>query len=448
MTHPYRFAFLLVALLAAPLAYANDTAAVTCTAHSTALLDAMARGDYARARTDFDATIGSILDADKLQQVWKQLQQQAGAYQKHDAPEAQTVAGEQKIVTRLIFANVPLNAVVRCDADGKINTFRLTPIAATTATKPVVLSNGVREQPLSVPSPLGLLPGTLTLPAGGGSFPAVLLVAGSGPHDADETVGPNKTFRDIAQGLAAAGIASLRYDKRTYVYGAQIAADMSFTVDEEVTDDALSALKVLAKQPRIDARRLFVLGHSLGAMMAPRIGQRDPQLAGLILLAAPARPLLDVIAEQSSELKQRKGATSEMIDTGEKSIDAERKLLSAADPRHPPVGSFGNAPQSYWLSLYGYDQVATAKSLHMPMLFAQGDSDFQVSPSNDFARWKRILGNNPQVAFRHYPGLSHLFMPAGKTQSVADYRVPAKVDGSVIGDIVSWIGAQPAVRGR
>ncbi len=69
---------------------------------------------------------------------------------------------------------------------------------------------------MEITSPLGPLPATLTLPSGEGHFPAVLLVAGSGPNDRDETIGPNKPFRDLAQGLAAADIASLRYDKRTH----------------------------------------------------------------------------------------------------------------------------------------------------------------------------------------------------------------------------------------
>lgn len=143
------------------------------------------------------------------------------------------------------------------------------PSAATTV-------EGVREQPLAVVSPLGPLPGTLTLPRGEGPFPTVLLIAGSGPNDRDETIGPNKPFRDLAQGLAAAGIASLRHDKRTRVHAAQMAeaqkAGNALTVDDEVTDDALSALTLLAKQPGVDGKRVFVLGHSLGAMMAPRVG--------------------------------------------------------------------------------------------------------------------------------------------------------------------------------
>src|SRR6185437_11029464 len=99
---------------------------------------------------------------------------------------------------------------------------------------------------LSVSSAAGPLPGTLTVPAGDGPFPAVLLIAGSGPNDRDETIGPNKPFADLARALAMHGIASLRYDKRTFVYGKNSRVG---NVDDEVTDDALAALQTLAKQP-------------------------------------------------------------------------------------------------------------------------------------------------------------------------------------------------------
>ena len=111
----------------------------------------------------------------------------------------------------------------------------------------------MRVQPLAVTSPLGPLPGVLTLPEGKGPFPAVVLVGGSGAHDRDETIGPNKPFRDLAVGLARHGIASLRYDKRTYAYGVQMAGK-AITVDDEVTDDALTASHVLGKQVQIVGR--------------------------------------------------------------------------------------------------------------------------------------------------------------------------------------------------
>jgi len=85
-----------------------------------------------------------------------------------------------------------------------------------------------------------------------------------------------------------------------------------------------------------------------------------------------------------------------------------------------------------------------AKKSSMPMLILQGGGDFQVSPTLDFARWQQALAGRPQTDFHLYPGLSHLFMPAGKTETVADYQTPAHVDAKVIADIAAWVKARPA----
>ncbi|MEO6801568.1 MAG: alpha/beta fold hydrolase [Rhodanobacter sp.] len=442
MIRRFHMALLAVSLLAAPSAFAADAPAETCTTNSTVFLQAMVHGSYAQAGKDFNSTVAAALDADKLKQVWTRIQGQAGAFQKLGTPTQQIIAGHSVVVTRLTFANVPLNALVACDADGRINTFRLVPVPPDSAAISHAVRmdpNGVTSRSVQVQSPWGPLTGTLTLPRGNGPFAAVVLVGGSGPQDRDETIGPNKPFLDLAKGLAADGIASLRYDKRTLVYGAQISSDTSFTVDQEVTDDGLAALKVLAHQPHIDGKQLFVIGHSLGAMMAPRIGKQDPQLAGLVLMAAPARPLLDVLAEQERDQGRKRGATAAQITASENAIDAERKLLARADPAHPPKGTFGPAPQSYWLSLHDYHPLEVAKGLSMPMLILQGGRDFQVSPTLDFARWKQALNGQPNVTFLLYPKLSHLFMLAGSTGTVADYKTPGHVDQQVIHGIAGWI---------
>src|SRR5213596_1729423 len=106
---------------------------------------------------------------------------------------------------------------------------------------------------------------------GDGPFAAVLLVHGTGPNDRDETIGPNKPFRDLAGGLASRGIAVLRYDKRTKAYSAEYAKKGSISIREEVIDDALAAIAFLRSQPRIDKERIFVIGHSLGAILVPEI---------------------------------------------------------------------------------------------------------------------------------------------------------------------------------
>jgi len=144
-----------------------------------------------------------------------------------------------------------------------------------------------------------VLPGTVSIPQGDGPFAAVLLVHGSGPQDRDETIPPNKPFRDLAWGLASQGIAVLRYEKRTNVYAASLESERdTLTVKEEVIDDALEAVALLRARPEIDAQQIFVLGHSLGGYLAPRIGEADPQIRGLIILAGSARPLEDVILDQ------------------------------------------------------------------------------------------------------------------------------------------------------
>ena len=439
---------LLALLLAAPPASAAEVALQTCQDHSSALLDALARGDFANAGKDFSGAVSQALPADKLQQVWTQLQTQAGVYQQHAAPTMKSVAGQSLVMTRVSFASMPLDALVTCDTDGRISTFRLVPVQAAVQPNAATVE-GPGEQPLAVPSPFGPLPGTLTLPRSDGPFPTVLLIAGSGPNDRDETIGPNKPFRDLAQGLAAVGIASLRYDKRTRVYATQMAAAQkagkALTVDDEVTDDALSALKLLAKQPGVDGKRVFVLGHSLGAMMAPRVGQRDPQLAGLILLAAPATLNLDTVIRQMRYIGQQQGISAAVMSEQLAPVLRARADLAKVDVAHPSDQLYFHAPASYWLSLRDYNAVKVAATLHMPMFVLQGSGDYQVTPKHDFAQWQAAFPHSRRVHLQEYPGLSHLFMPAGVVPGPADYAKPAHVDAGVIRDIANWIKAQPAV---
>lgn len=445
-------------LLASPAMRAAEApATATCMARSAASLDALARGDYALARKDFSPAVAQALDAGKLKQAWTQLQGSEGTYSKHEAPQRGMFQGHPVVVTPMTFSGAKLDVLTACDANDQLTAFRFLPaamlalVAQAGGSGPVqaqVEPDGVRLRPQAVPSPLGPLKGALTLPAGKGPFPAVVLVAGSGNQDMDETIGPNKPFRDIADGLARAGIASLRYDKRTLDYPQRWGDKGGYVIDAEVTNDAVAAAHMLAGLKDIDPHRVFVLGHSLGAMMAPRIGRRDPQLAGLVMLAAPARPILDALEQQTREQGARQGLSSEAVARQVNAIVNERKLLAKAGKGPAPAGEFMGGSQGYWQSWSQVEQVDTARSLSMPMLFLQGDSDFQVSPEHDFARWEAALAGKPQVTFQSYPGLSHLFTPAGKTGTIDDYARPEHVDARVIADIASWIKAQPGTPSR
>ena len=130
------------------------------------------------------------------------------------------------------------------------------------------------------------LNGTLTLPAHKGPFPAVVLVSGSGPNDQDETVGADKPFLDIADGLATLGIASIRYDKRTRDYPGSI--DLAtFTPTQEYVPDAVAAIHLLKRRSDIDTSRIFVLGHSQGGTFAPKIA--EAVLKSLVSSSSPRR---------------------------------------------------------------------------------------------------------------------------------------------------------------
>ena len=418
--------------------------ASACREHSAAILKSLRDGRYADATHDFNATLAAALPADRLQQVWSTaLPAQVGTLQGADAPQIGRSDAGVVVETPLHFARAKLLMRVACDKDGQVAGLFFAPAPdSADATPATALPAGVSEHPLAVPSPLGPLPGTLTLPAGSGPFPAVVLVAGSGPNDRDETIGPNKPFRDLAIGLAEAGIASLRYDKRTLTYGRQLAT-AALTVDDEVTDDALAALGLLRKQPKIEANRIFVIGHSLGALMAPRIARRDGHLSGVILLAAPERLDLGVVVQQLNYLKALPGSPKGPITAEIHKVEAARDALARADPAHLPAGTFFHAPASWWLSLAHYDAIDAARALHVPMLVLQGMADFQVPPAQDFAAWKRAFAHNPRVTLRSYPGLSHLFMPAGNPPGPADYARPGHVDAKVMHDIAAWIASQP-----
>ncbi|MDH7489980.1 MAG: alpha/beta fold hydrolase [Anaerolineae bacterium] len=285
------------------------------------------------------------------------------------------------------------------------------------------------------------LPATLTMPKGAGPFPAVVLVHGSGPNDRDETIGPNKPFKDLAWGLATRGIAVLRYEKRTKQSPGQMIASMpTLTVNEEVVNDALAATEYLRGVSSIDPKRVFVLGHSLGGTVAPRIAARDPRLAGLILLAASNRNLADLMLEQSEYLASLDGTVAAEEARALDELRQQVERVKALDFKEGEV--ILGAGKAYWADILAYDPVATAQSLAVPMLILQGERDYQVTMA-DFAAWKAGLADRPGVQFKSYPSLNHLFMAGSGHPNPAEYNVAGNVAREVVDDIASWIARLP-----
>jgi len=229
--------------------------------------------------------------------------------------------------------------------------------------------------------------------------------------------------------LTTRGIVVLRYDKRTKVYPQKCAADPNFTMTRETVEDAVLAAVTLRKQDGIDPRRIFVLGHSQGGYMMPRIMQADPTLAGVIVMAGSVRPLEEIIVEQFEYIFGLEGE-----------IAAAQQARLAAIRRDPWVALPG-ATQKYKADLKDYNPVALAAASPVPMLILQGERDYQVR-MKDFDLWKTGLARKKNVTMRSYPKLNHLFVAGEGRSTPEEYDKPGHVSPEVIRDIADWIGAR------
>ena len=424
---------------------AADAAARVATA--TTVIQALAEGDFAAAAARFAGPLRDQLPAEKLQALWRDLLTQAGDFQQVDRATPGQVLQYPAVTVVAAFARGHVAFACIFDDSGEVAGFQAHPDAALQARAPYepppyVTPDAFTETEVQVGTAPWALPGTLSLPNGPGPHPAVVLVHGSGAQDRNEALGPLQPFRDLAGGLAARGLAVLRYDKRTKVYGADFAAHPGApTVWDETIDDAVAAVALLRTVPQIDPRRIFVLGHSLGGFLAPRIATADPDLAGLIIMAGLTRPFEDTIVAQMRYQFTHPGP---MTPDKERQLAAlEAQVANIKDPHlapDTPQAGLLNVPASYWLDLRGYDPPAVAAGLSCPILILQAERDIQVT-MEDFAAWQAALGGRPNVTLTSYPGLSHLFAPGEGT--LEDYAHAAHVDPRVVGDIARWVEAQP-----
>lgn len=352
-----------------------------------------------------------------------------GAVEKIDNPQITKIGPNTAVVFPVHFASNNINVRLIVNSSGQVAGFFMLPGEMVWKRPDYSKPDAFTERAVTVGEGEWKLPGTLTMPAGAGPFPAVVLVHGSGPNDRDETVGGTKVFRDLAEGLASHGIAVLRYEKRTKIYGPKVASMKTFTLHDETVEDALKAVALMRTQQGVDPKRVFVLGHSLGGYAAPRIAQEDPQIAGLILMAANARHLEDLVVEQVESA----GGTAKALENA-KAIQAKVKSLESGDEASPAVLG---APATYWLDLKDYDPVADAAKLSMPMLILQGGRDNQVS-MKDFELWKAV-GKRSGVVMKSYPSLNHLFVTGEGKSTSAEYLKPGHVAPEVIEDIAAFV---------
>lgn len=292
------------------------------------------------------------------------------------------------------------------------------------------------------------VPGTLSLPYGHRKRPGVVLLPPMGSFDRDETSGLNKPLKDLAWGLASRGVAVLRFDMVTYAHSQQVAARRDFTMTDEYVPYAVAAVHLLQQQPTVDPARVFVLGHSMGGKVAPRIATAEPSIAGLVIMAGDTQPMQRSAIRVARYLAQRSpGPASEAaVETMTRQaaqVDSP-ELSPSTEARELPFGLSG----SYWLDLRSYDPVSQASALDRPMLILQGGRDYQVTVEDDLSRWKEGLSDRPDVTIRIYEADNHLFFPGTGPSTPAEYEPAQHVDPAVVADIATWLRPHPGMLAR
>jgi len=404
--------------------------------------DTMDKGNFEEAHGFFDESVKAGISPDELKLFWLRLGNSLGTYQSVDGAK-NTVKGDYfQVILTCGFSKGSQTFTFVFNKSEKLLGFFVTPVAeeAEYALPAYADTTLYSEKEINIKFEDGQMVGIFTSPKNLANFPVVIMVHGSGPSDMDETVGPNKPFKDLAAGLAAKGIGSIRYVKRSMVYPRSFSK--AFTVKEEAIDDALSAIALANTLPGVNKSQIYLLGHSLGGMLAPRIATLAPSLSGIILAAAPARKLSDLIAEQNMFIFKASGDTTaagkKQFTESTNEIDRSR-LLKLGDIA--PDSIILGAPAAYWIDLNNYDQVATAKRIKNRILILQGGHDFQVSVQ-DFNIWRTTLAANKNASFKLYPNLNHLLSSQKEKGTGVQYRTPANVSPDLINDISLWINGK------
>jgi len=395
----------------------------------------LVESNYSGVYSFFNSSITSQITAEEFVDIWeKQVIPSHGTITKIVQTQMTNESGFTVVYVTCNFSKInALDVKITFNSDKKVTSLLVVPIQDEYTPPSYVNLSLFIEEDVTVISGQWRLPATLTIPKGTGPFPAVVLVHGSGPNDRDETYGLNKPFKDIAWGLASIGVVVLRYEKRTKQYPQESASIQNFTVQDETIDDALAAVEVLNTSSVVNHSMIFVFGHSLGGMLAPRIALQDNQIAGLIILAGPTHHLEDLMLEQTRYLANLSGTNqTEQIETIETLVQKVKNL--DMNESEDVLG----APKSYWADLATYDPVETAQTLDIPMLILQGERDYQVTMA-DFTRWNVTFSGNPSITLHTYPFLNHFFIAGTGAPNNNEYLIEGHVAEEVISDIADWI---------
>lgn len=278
----------------------------------------------------------------------------------------------------------------------------------------------------------------LTMPAGRGPHPAVVLVHGSGPGTMDLNVGGSTIFRDLAWGLAARGVAVLRYNKRPTQHPAAFKAlGRKPTLDEEYIEDASSAIHYLRTKAGIDPNQVYVFGNSMGATLAATIANRN-HATGAIIMAGSPRPIGDVLIEQATyglsiaKDEKERARAEEVIANG--------RRINAITPESDPEEIIHGSPVKVWRALAAIRPVEQVRALSARggrALIMHGDRDYLITEA-DWEAWQPAA-RLPGVTMRRFAKLNHIMQEGEGKMTFEEYRWTRPVSNELMDTVAAWI---------
>jgi uncharacterized protein len=291
-----------------------------------------------------------------------------------------------------------------------------------------------REEPVTVSIPVGTLSGTLMLPDGNGPFPVALIIAGSGPTDRDGNSAMgihNDIYKKLAQGLAAQGIATLRYDKRMIGASTATQTESELRFDDYV-DDALTLTSWLENDKRFSS--VAIIGHSEGSLIGILAAQRDPRVSKFVSLEGAGRNLGAILNEQVSANPANPPAVVEEVERINASLLAG-KTIDNPDPTLYAL--YRPSVQPYLISEYKYDPPKELAKLTIPVLIVQGSTDIQISATDA----KLLAAADPKARLVTIEGMNHVLVdaPPDRSANAATYTQTLPLSAALVPAIVQFL---------
>lgn len=424
----------------------DDEKKKTLEEKTKALTELLAKRDFDKFKENISEEFKKATEGQDLD-VFKMLEKELGAYKEITKTEIETQNGYYLTDSTLQFERGTVDQTIAFNgemvADG-VNYLNMK--------KDIVPEEG--EKAITLDAGTGYpVKGMIKMPKGEVKA-GIVIVDGSGPNDMNMTLGQNKMMKHLSDQLAEKGFAVLRFNKRTYQYGkelAKIGMQNKTLIKDEFIDDAAEGLKTLAKEQGIPADKLFILGHSQSGSYLPVINETAGNLAkGYIILSGTPTNIAELSKKQLEAViaEGSENADENQVEMMKQNIKTNDEILKKIEtmseeelnkPENFPYG----IPGVYVKDLLRYDPIKLYNDSKLPVFIRNAEFDKQV-PVSEIELWKKGLDKNENDSIEEVKGANHMMQPSdGKTKLANlitdEYQKDAPIVSSVIDDIAAWI---------